>query len=110
MGLGPFPKSCRSNDHSRTTEHTVNYVFVIFPETEIRFVSTEMLQSFQENCLNPFRVGNFAVLTIFMTSHLVVLGGNQNDLVAVVREENTYIRAEIAELKALIKQAGETDE
>lgn len=77
---------------------------------QIRFVSMEMLRSFQENCLNPFGVGNFAVLTSFMASHLVILGGNQDDLVAVVREENAYIRAEIAELKALIKQAGETDE
>ena len=69
-----------------------------------------MLQSFRENCLNPFGVGIFAVLTSFMASHLVVLGGDQDDLVAVVREENAYIRAEIAELKALITQVGETDE
>jgi hypothetical protein len=40
----------------------------------------------------------------------VVLRGDQDDLVALVREENAFIRAEIAELKTLLTQAGETDE
>jgi voltage-gated potassium channel len=60
--------------------------------------------------LMTFGVGIFAVLTSFTASHLVVLRGDQDDLVALVREENAFIRAEIAELKTLLTQAGETDE
>ena len=59
--------------------------------------------------LMTFGVGIFAVLTSFMASHLVIWRSDRNDLLELVREENAIIRAEIAELKALITQQLETD-
>lgn len=55
--------------------------------------------------LMTFGIGGFAVLTSFMASRLVAQD-DQEDIAAVVREENAAIRAELAELRELIEQHG----
>ena len=56
--------------------------------------------------LMTFGIGIFAVLTSFVTSRLVILQDDQEDMVALIKEENAIIRAELAELKELFKQQG----
>lgn len=57
-----------------------------------------------------FGIGIFAVLTSFMAMRVVHLQDdgyhNQEDIAAIVREENAIVRAELAELKELLKQQG----
>ncbi len=60
--------------------------------------------------LMTFGVGIFAVLTSFMASNLVILQSDQDELLDLFREENALIRAELAELKALITQQQAADE
>jgi voltage-gated potassium channel len=58
--------------------------------------------------LMTFGIGIFAVLTSFVAARLVVLqdGGEDEDLGALMKEENATIRAELAELKQLLQQQG----
>ena len=56
--------------------------------------------------LMTFGISIFAVLTSFVTSRLVILQDDQEDMVALIKEENAIIRAELAELKELFKQQG----
>jgi len=65
-----------------------------------------------------FGIGIFAVLTSFMAARVVHLQDdgqddgypNQEDITTIVREENAVIRAELAELKELLKQKGAIDD
>lgn len=59
--------------------------------------------------LMMFGVGIFAVLTSFFASHLMILRNDQDDVVTLIREENAIIRAELAELKALIAMQRKAD-
>lgn len=59
--------------------------------------------------LMTFGIGIFAVLTSFAASNLMILRGDQDDVVALVREENAVIRAELAELKSLIAAQRKTE-
>jgi voltage-gated potassium channel len=56
--------------------------------------------------LMTFGIGIFAVLTSFMASRVAVQQEDQEDIVALVKEENAIIRAELAEIKELLKQHG----
>jgi voltage-gated potassium channel len=56
--------------------------------------------------LMTFGIGIFAVLTSFVAARVVVLQDNEEDTVAMVKEENAIIRAELAEIKELLKQQG----
>jgi voltage-gated potassium channel len=58
--------------------------------------------------LMTFGIGIFAVLTSFVAARVVVLqdGGEDEDLGALMKEENATIRAELAELKQLLQQQG----
>jgi voltage-gated potassium channel len=60
--------------------------------------------------LMTFGIGIFAVLTSFMASRIVSAQEDQEDIVAQVREENAIIRAELAEIKELLKQQRGHDE
>jgi voltage-gated potassium channel len=60
--------------------------------------------------LMTFGIGIFAVLTSFLASKFVVQKNDQEDVIAVVLNENAAIRAELAELKDLIRQQNEMDE
>jgi len=51
-----------------------------------------------------FGIGVFAVLTSFMASKFVTIHNDTTDLIAQIKEENTFIRAELTELKELIQQ------
>ena len=65
-----------------------------------------------------FGIGIFAVLTSFVAARVVHLQDdgqddgypNQEDITAIVRKENAVIRAELAELKELLKQKGAIDD
>jgi voltage-gated potassium channel len=59
--------------------------------------------------LMTFGIGIFAVLTSFMASRMAVVQDDQEDMVALVKEENAIIRAELTEIKELLKQKGEMD-
>lgn len=59
--------------------------------------------------LMTFGIGIFAVLTSFMATRLVTRQTDEEDVVALVRQENAIILAELAELKELLKQQGEID-
>ncbi len=60
--------------------------------------------------LMTFGIGIFAVLTSFVASRLVRQQDDQEDVVALVKEENAIIRAELAEIKDLLNQQGEMEE
>ncbi|KPK03622.1 MAG: hypothetical protein AMJ56_18790 [Anaerolineae bacterium SG8_19] len=60
--------------------------------------------------LMTFGIGIFAVLTSFLASKFVIQKNDQEDVIAVVLKENAAIRAELAELKNLIRQQNEMDE
>jgi voltage-gated potassium channel len=60
--------------------------------------------------LMTFGIGIFAVLTSFMASRLVAPQEDQEDTLAIIREENAAIRAELAEIREILKQQGETGE
>jgi voltage-gated potassium channel len=55
--------------------------------------------------LMTFGIGIFAVLTSYAGTRLVGLSHDQQALVKLVREENAAIRAELAEVKALLEQS-----
>ncbi|MFC2046438.1 potassium channel family protein [Chloroflexota bacterium] len=59
--------------------------------------------------LMVFGIGVFAVLTSFVATRLVGLRHDQEEMVEFIREENTIIREELAELKELLKQQGAMD-
>jgi len=59
--------------------------------------------------LMTFGIGVFAVLTSFMASRVVLQQDGQEDVVTLLKEENAIIRAELAEIKALLKQQGAMD-
>ncbi|HCB48104.1 MAG TPA: hypothetical protein DEP47_00930 [Chloroflexi bacterium] len=59
--------------------------------------------------LMTFGIGIFAVLTSFMASKFVMQKDDQEDAIAIVLRENAAIRAELAELKDLIRQQGQGD-
>ena len=56
--------------------------------------------------LMTFGIGVFAVLTSFLASNFVLQKDDQEDSIAVLREENATMRAELAEIKELINQQG----
>lgn len=68
--------------------------------------------------LMVFGIGIFAVLTSFVATRIIDLReDNQNDnsldqetIITIVREENASVRAELAELKELLKQNGAIDD
>jgi voltage-gated potassium channel len=60
--------------------------------------------------LMTFGIGIFAVLTSFVASKLVRQQDDGEDIVALVREENAMVRAELTEIKALLLQQGEIDD
>ena len=60
--------------------------------------------------LMTFGIGIVAVLTSVMASRLVGLQDDQGDGAAMVRQENALIRAELAELKELLRQQGPRDD
>jgi voltage-gated potassium channel len=60
--------------------------------------------------LMTFGIGIFAVMTSFVASRLVMLQDDQEDIVAIVKEENAVIRSELAELKELLRQHGALDD
>ena len=60
--------------------------------------------------LMTFGIGIFAVLTSFAAAKLVVLHDDEEDLVAIVRTQNTILRAELAEIKEMVKQQGSMEE
>jgi voltage-gated potassium channel len=60
--------------------------------------------------LMTFGIGVFAVLTSFLASKFALSQDDQGDIETVIKEENAQIRAEIAELRALIKQQHDIDE
>jgi voltage-gated potassium channel len=51
-----------------------------------------------------FGIGIFAVLTSFVASRVVRLQTDPQELIEIVKEENAAIRAQIAELKEIIKE------
>ena len=51
-----------------------------------------------------FGIGIFAVLTGFVAARVVRLQKSPEDIIVIVREENTAIRTELAELKVLLDQ------
>jgi voltage-gated potassium channel len=59
--------------------------------------------------LMTFGIGIFAVLTSFVAAGVVRLHRDPEDVIAIVKEENAAIRAELAELKALIEEAETKD-
>ena len=59
--------------------------------------------------LMTFGIGIFAVLTSFVVSRVGVQRYDQEDTIAIIKEENAIIRAELAEIKALLKQQGTMD-
>jgi voltage-gated potassium channel len=81
-----------------TTVGYGDYVPVTFPGRILAMV------------LMTFGIGIFAVLTSFVASRLVRQQDDQEDMVALVKEENAIIRAELAEIKDLLKQQGEMDQ
>jgi voltage-gated potassium channel len=56
--------------------------------------------------LMTFGIGIFAVLTSFAWTRVVVSRAGEEDTIAIVKEENAIIRAELAEIKELLKQQG----
>lgn len=60
--------------------------------------------------LMGFGVGILAVLTSFLASNFMIVRHDQDDIITLMREENAVIRAELADLKALIAQRQETNE
>lgn len=60
--------------------------------------------------LMVFGIGLFAVLTSFVARRLVALQDKGEDLVAIVTEQNAIIRAELAEIKELLKQQESVDQ
>ena len=60
--------------------------------------------------LMTFGIGIFAVLTSFVASRLVLQQDDGEDVAALVKEENASIRAELAEIKALLLQQREIDD
>jgi hypothetical protein len=57
-----------------------------------------------------FGIGIFAVLTSFVAARVVRLQTDPDEIVATVKEENAAIRAELAEIKELIKENNAEDE
>ena len=51
-----------------------------------------------------FGIGVVAVLTSFVAAKLVGLQSERDDMIDLTREENAAIRAELAEVKKLLKQ------
>ena len=56
--------------------------------------------------LMTFGIGIFAVLTSFVASRLVSPQEDQEDTLTIIREENAAIRAELAEIKELLRHYG----
>ncbi|HSG18544.1 MAG TPA: ion transporter [Anaerolineae bacterium] len=56
--------------------------------------------------LMVFGVGVFAVLTSFVASRIILLQDDQEDVIALIRKENAAIKAELAEIKELLKEPG----
>ena len=56
--------------------------------------------------LMTFGIGIFAVLTSFVASRIVLLQDDQEDVVAIIKEENLAIKAELTEITELLKQQG----
>jgi voltage-gated potassium channel len=55
-----------------------------------------------------FGIGIFAVLTSFMASKITISQDDQTGLITELREENALIRAELAEIKSLLKPQGDS--
>lgn len=60
--------------------------------------------------LMTFGIGVVAVLTSFMASSLVGRQDDQEDIAAIVRQENALIRTELAEIKELLRRQGSRDD
>jgi voltage-gated potassium channel len=60
--------------------------------------------------LMTFGIGIAAVLTSVMASRLIGLQDDQEEIVETVRKENALIRAELAEIKDLLRQQGARDD
>jgi len=60
--------------------------------------------------LMTFGIGVFAVLTSYLASKFVIQRNDQEEAIAVVLKENATIRAELAEVKELIRQHGQGDQ
>lgn len=60
--------------------------------------------------LMTFGIGIFAVLTGFAGTRLVGLGYDQEAMIRLISEENAIIRAELAELKDLVRRQGAMDD
>jgi voltage-gated potassium channel len=60
--------------------------------------------------LMTFGIGIAAVLTSVMASRLIGLQDDQEEVAELVRKENALIRAELAELKELLRQQGSRDD
>jgi voltage-gated potassium channel len=56
--------------------------------------------------LMTFGIGIFAVLTSFVASELVIRQDDQEDIIALVKEENAMIKAELDEIKELLIRQG----
>jgi voltage-gated potassium channel len=54
--------------------------------------------------LMVFGIGVFVILTNFVAARLDGLRSRSEDSVALLREENAIIRAELAEIKELLRQ------
>lgn len=53
-----------------------------------------------------FGIGNFAVLTSFITANVATVRGGEQEIAAIVRTETAAIRAELANIRELMKQCG----
>jgi len=56
--------------------------------------------------LMTFGISIFAILTSFIASRVVGLRDEHEDIITTIKEENALIRAELAEVKELLQQAG----
>jgi voltage-gated potassium channel len=56
--------------------------------------------------LMMFGIGIFATLTSFVWARVAVSQNGEEDTIAMIKEENTIIRAELAEIKELLRQQG----
>ena len=54
--------------------------------------------------LMTFGIGLFAVLTSFVASRVVRLRADPEAIIATMQEENAMIRAELAEIRALLER------
>ena len=57
-----------------------------------------------------FGIGIFAIITSFVASKVVLMQDDQEDIVAIIKQENAIIQAELVEIKELLKPQGEIDD